>query len=236
MTWNGSAVGGTYTYSTTGDSPGDPLTLAVQLPSTSVVEHDRPLPVERVGAGPGPIHADLLGHGLRRHAGRQPLRRRLDLRAHRPAGEHRRQRQRPAGMLRIFGSGEYSFYTGTSTFSSPADDAGVLSLTGGTYTYTAPDGETETFNSGGYETQWTSADGNETLQFRYNGSNQLTGMTAIDGGLSTFSYSSGLLSTIQTVNSRTTTFAYSGVNLTQITTPTAACTRSATTRRRTCTT
>ena len=33
MTWNGGAVGGTYTYSTTGDSPGDPLTLAVQVPS-----------------------------------------------------------------------------------------------------------------------------------------------------------------------------------------------------------
>ncbi len=57
------------------------------------------------------------------------------------------------------------------------------------------------------------------MQFRYNGCNQLTGMTAIDGGLSTFSYSSGLLSTIQTVNSRTTTFAYSGTNLTQVTDP-----------------
>jgi len=84
----------------------------------------------------------------------------------------------PAGMLRVYGTGEYSFYTGTVTFSSPADDAGALSLTGGTYTYTSPDGTTETFNSGGYETQWASADGQETLQFRYNGSNQLTGVTA----------------------------------------------------------
>ncbi len=122
-------------------------------------------------------------------------------------------------MLRIYGSGDYSFYTGTSTFSSPADDNGTLTLTGGTYTYTAPDGETETFNSSGYETQWTSADGQETLQFRYNGSNQLTGMTAIDGGLTTFSYSSGLLPPSRPSNSRTYTLAYAGTNLTQITEP-----------------
>ena len=33
----------------------------------------------------------------------------------------------PAGMLRLFGHGEYSFYQGTTTFTSPADDAGALS-------------------------------------------------------------------------------------------------------------
>jgi YD repeat-containing protein len=126
-------------------------------------------------------------------------------------------------MLRVFGDGQWSFYQGTTTFSSPADDSGVLSAAtnGGvtTYTYAYADGRTETFNGAGYETQWASADGQQTLQFRYNASNQLTGMTAIDGGLSTFSYSSGLLSTIQTVNSRTYTFAYSGANLTKVTNP-----------------
>ncbi len=39
------------------------------------------------------------------------------------------------------------------------------------------------------------------------------------GQLTTFSYSGGLLSTMQTVNGRTTTLAYSGTNLTQITNP-----------------
>jgi hypothetical protein len=78
----------------------------------------------------------------------------------------------PAGMLRLFGAGEYRFYQGTSTFTSPANDNGVLTLVGGTYTYTTPDGQTETFNSAGCETQWTSADGQETLKYRYNGSNQ----------------------------------------------------------------
>ena len=37
--------------------------------------------------------------------------------------------------------------------------------------------------------------------------------------MSTFTYSSGLLSTIKTVNNRTTTFAYTGTDLTQITNP-----------------
>jgi YD repeat-containing protein len=68
-------------------------------------------------------------------------------------------------------------------------------------------------------TYQTSADGQQTLQFRYNGSSQLTGMTAIDGALSTFTYVSGLLSTIATAGGRTYTFAYSGTNLTQVTDP-----------------
>jgi hypothetical protein len=44
-------------------------------------------------------------------------------------------------------------------------------------------------------------------------------MTAIDGALTTFSYSGGLLSTILTVNSPTTTLSSSGTNLTQVTNP-----------------
>ena len=76
----------------------------------------------------------------------------------------------PAGMFHVFGTGEVRFYTGTTTFTSPANDNGVLTLSGGVYTYTTPDGQTETFNSAGDETQWTSADGQQTLQYRYNGS------------------------------------------------------------------
>jgi hypothetical protein len=110
-----------------------------------------------------------------------------------------------AGMLRVFGSGEYRFNAGTSTVSTPANDDGVLTLSGGVYTYTTPDGRTEAFNSADYEAQWTSADGHPTLQYRNNGSNPLTGATAIDGGLRTFSYSSGFLTATQTVNGRTAT-------------------------------
>jgi YD repeat-containing protein len=117
----------------------------------------------------------------------------------------------PAGMLRVYGSGGYDFSTGTTSFTSPAGDNGTLTLSGSTYTYSTPDGQTWTFNSSGYETQWTSADGQETLQYRYDGSNRLSGVTAIDGALTTISYGTSTV-TLQTVNSRTTTLTLDGSN------------------------
>src|ERR1700722_8395725 len=77
----------------------------------------------------------------------------------------------PAGQLRAFGTGEYRFYAdnGSGGFFSPTGDNGTLSAaTGGgttTYTYSTPDGQSLTFDNGGDETQWTSADGKQTLQY-----------------------------------------------------------------------
>src|SRR5262249_5591005 len=84
----------------------------------------------------------------------------------------------PAGQLRVYGTGGTRFYSGTSTFTSPAGDPGTLTLSGGVYTYTLPDGETWNFNSSGYETSQVSADGLATLSYRYDGSNRLAGLTA----------------------------------------------------------
>jgi YD repeat-containing protein len=124
----------------------------------------------------------------------------------------------PAGMLRVYGTGGYRFYQGTTSFTSPPGDNGTLTLSGGTYTYTTADGQKTTFNSNGYETSWASADGQQTLQFRYDGSNRLTGMTAIDGALTTISY--GTSTVTFTVLSRTTTLSLdSSGNLTQVTNP-----------------
>ncbi len=127
----------------------------------------------------------------------------------------------PAGELEVYGTGGWRFFQGTSTFSSPTGDNGTLTLASGTYTYQTPDGQSETFNSNGYETQATSADGNETLQYRYDGTNRLTGITAIDGGITTVSYSGTPTATItfQTVNSRTTTLTLASGNVTKITNP-----------------
>ncbi len=123
------------------------------------------------------------------------------------------------GVLRVSGAGGYAFYAGSgSSFTSPAGDDGTLTQVGGTYTYSTPDGQSWAFNSGGYETGWASADGQETLAYRYDGSDRLSGMTAIDGAVTTFSYGpSGV--TIQTVNGRTTTLTLSSNNLTAITNP-----------------
>jgi RHS repeat-associated protein len=215
LTWNGTPT--TFTYSTSADQPGDQLALNVQVPNAvtttgrtawSLSLQATGMTTQNASGAAFVVAEDSSPFGAGWTFG--PTDQLVSIAA---GGGY------PAGMLRVFGDGQWSFYQGTATFSSPADDSGTLTTGGGLYTYTFADGRTETFNGAGYETQWASADGQQTLQFRYNGSNQLTSMTAIDGGLSTFSYSGGLLSTIQTVNSRTTTFAYSGANLTKVTNP-----------------
>jgi RHS repeat-associated protein len=125
------------------------------------------------------------------------------------------------GVIRISGKGGWAFYAsaGGGSFTSPAGDNGTLSQSGGTYTYSTPSGMTWTFNSSGYQTQWTSPDGQSVWQYSCNGSNQLTGITAPDGTVSTITYSSGLAQTIAVGGVRTTSLAYSGSNLTQITNP-----------------
>jgi RHS repeat-associated protein len=126
----------------------------------------------------------------------------------------------PAGVYRVYGTGGWRFYQGSTTFTSLAGDPGTLTLSGGVYTYTLPDCTTWTFNSSGYETQWTSPDGASVLTFSYDGSGNVTGMTAIDGTLTTFTYVSGKVSSLVTGNSRTTTLALdSNSNLTQVTNP-----------------
>jgi YD repeat-containing protein len=127
----------------------------------------------------------------------------------------------PHVKLRAWGTGEWRTYTdaGGGAYTSMGGDNGTLSFSSNAYTYTTPDGQKWTFNSAGYQTGWASADGQEQLTFSYDNSNNLTGMTAIDGARTTFTYSSGLVSAIATANGRTTTPAYSGTDLTQVTNP-----------------
>jgi YD repeat-containing protein len=125
----------------------------------------------------------------------------------------------PAGRLRVYGSGGWRFYEGSTSFTSPPGDNGTLAVSGAGFTYTTPDGQVRTFNSSGHQTRWDSADGSENLQYRYDGSGRLTGVTAIDGALATLTYS-GLLVTAQTATGRTTTLGKSGAgDLTSITNP-----------------
>ena len=63
------------------------------------------------------------------------------------------------------------------------------------------------FDANGYQTSSVSADGFETLSFTYDGSHNLTGMTAIDGASTTFNYTSGKVSSISTYGSRSWTLA-----------------------------
>ena len=215
LTFDGVAAA-TVTYYTAGDSPGDVLTMALQS-STTITTTGRYSYSVDVTAGSYSQtftgsefvvaeDASTLGAGWT-FSGVDQL---IPISA---------SGSLPAGVLRVYGNGGYRFYTGTSTFTSPAGDNGTLTLSGGTYTYSTPDGQSWTFNSSGYMTQWTSADGQETLQYSYDGSDRLSGITAIDGAVTTFSYSSGQV-VIETVNSRTTTLTLDGSNnLTEISTP-----------------
>ena len=206
LTWNGTAT--TFTYSTSGDAPGDPLTIAAQGPLRR--DHHRPLPLEAGSHRRRTARPDRHRGHLRRRRGRQPLRRRMDLRPDRPAGQHpgRLGEQPAGGDAARYGTGGWAFYPGTTTFTSPADDPRAHPLGRRLHLHRAGrhDRGVQRLRPGD---AGGDADGQETLQFRYGGG-QLTGVTTIDGGLSTFSYSGGLLSTIQSVNGRTCTMAYSG--------------------------
>jgi RHS repeat-associated protein len=217
LTFNG-VNGSTVLYSTSGFSPGDTFVLALQSPTTITTtgRYGWSVTVSVPGQTPQTVtgaayvvaqDASPFGAGWTF----SPVDTLVSIAA---------DSNGPAGVLRVFGTGEWRFYQslGGGAFQSPAGDNGTLSQTGGTYTYSTPDGRTWTFNSSGQETSWASADGQQTLQFRY-ASGLLAGMTAIDGALSTFSYTGGLLQTIQAVNSRVTSFAYSGSSLTQVTNP-----------------
>jgi YD repeat-containing protein len=212
LTWNGTP-GATYTYNTTGAQPGDLLTLAIQEPTTVTstgayswslsVVMNYGTPVTYTSSGTAYVvteDSSPFGSGWSLSSVDQIV-------------------SVSGGVMFVYGSGFARFWSGSGTFTAPAGDNGTLTYASSVYTYTMPDNEQLKFNSSGYETSWTAGDGLSSITYSYNGSNQLTSITATDGTTSTFSYSGSLVSTIQTSNSRTTTLSYSGTNLTQITDP-----------------
>jgi YD repeat-containing protein len=225
LTWDttGANAASTFSYSTTGFYQGDVLIVAAQVPSAGSatgrylwrLDVSTPAGRQTVTGAAFVVAQDASPFG----AGwtLSTVDRLIDIAA---------QGAFPAGKLRVYGTGESRFYAsnGMGGYTSPANDAGTLTVaTVGittTYTYTSIDQQTWTFNGNGYQTRWASEDGNQTLLYRYDGSNRLMGATAIDGAPATFAYGTyTLLQTIQAVNGQTTTLAYSGTALTQITNP-----------------
>jgi RHS repeat-associated protein len=215
LTWNGTQ-GATYTYDKTGASPGDLLTLAIQEPTTVSATGAVPWSITVVMNYGTPITKTASGTAYVVTQDSSPF----------GAGWGLSSLDQlvpivGSGVLYVYGTGMARFWAGTTMFTTPpTGDNGTLTLSGGVYTYTTPTNEQTKFNSNGYETSWTSGDGLSVITFTYDGSNRLSTVTAIDGTTSTFTYNSGLLSTIKTSNNRTTSFAYDGSNnLTQITNP-----------------
>jgi RHS repeat-associated protein len=215
LTFNGTAAG-TVTYNTTGFSAGDTLTMALQASSAITTTGGYSWSVNVTA---GTFTHTYTGYTFVVAQDSSPLGAGWSFASVNQLVSISASGSVPAGMLIVFGSGGYRFYQGTSTFTSPTGDNGTLTLSGGTYTYNTPDGQSWTYNSSGLMTQWQSADGQATLQYRYDGSSRLTGITAIDGALTSITYTGTNTITFQTVNNRITTLTLSSGNLASITNP-----------------
>jgi YD repeat-containing protein len=125
----------------------------------------------------------------------------------------------PAGILRVYGNGGYRFYSGAS-LTSPANDNGALTTSGGGHVYTDAGGARKTFDANGNQTSSVSADGHQTTQFSYDGAGRLAGVTTPDGGVSYLGYNaSGQVASVQGPGGRLYTLGYSGADLTTVTNP-----------------
>src|SRR5262249_33185760 len=185
----------TVTYSTSGFAPGDVFTMALQAPNaiTTTGRYGWSVLVQISGQS----DQTVTGSAFVVAADSNPLGAGWAFPGVGPLVDIPSDATGAAGKLRICGPGGYRFYQGSAgSYTSPTGDNGTLS---GTFTYSTPDGASLTFNSSGYLTKWTSADGNEVLTYTYDGSNRLNTITAIDGGLTTFTYNTNQV-VIQTVN------------------------------------
>jgi len=223
LTWDGNVVA-TTTILTTGKSPGQLLTLALQVPFvvSGVGRHlwsiqltmNYPAPIVRVVNG-----STFVVNNEDSSAGAgwswSMTDRLYDIAA--SGGQ-------PAGKLRVYGTGSWRFYAdnGSGGFTSEPGDNGTLSAVSGGFKYQTPDGTQWLFNSAGMQTAWNSSDLLESLQFGYIDADSdgqvddISSMTAIDGSTTTFGYSSGLLSLV-TAPTRSYNIAHSANrNLTTI--------------------
>jgi RHS repeat-associated protein len=194
-----SATGSLVTYGTSGFGPGDTLVASLQAPAAlSTGRYDYSVQIHISGqADPAPVRGTFYVDAQDGSAfGAGWTFSGVDQLISFPSTASDQ-----AGVLRRYGSGGWRFYAsnGSGGYNSPAGDNGTLTLNGSTWTYRTPDGQTRTFSTAadGFQTQWTSPDGLTNLQYRYDGSNRLTGVTAIDGAPTALTYGPGVV-TIQT--------------------------------------
>ncbi len=128
LTWNGTAT--TFTYSTSGDAPGDPLTIAAQVPSAVTTTGRYPWKLEVIVAGQ--LDQTVTGATFVVAEDASPFGAgwTFGLTDQLVSIPYDSVNNLPAGMLRVYGTGGWAFYPGTTTFTSPADDPGVLTLSG----------------------------------------------------------------------------------------------------------
>jgi RHS repeat-associated protein len=216
LTWNGTAQT-PVTFSTTGDHPGDTLTFAVQSSSavTGVSRNDWSLSVTITGHGTVTASgtAFVVAEDASPFGAGWSFSNLNQLVYFAASGSD------PAGELWVYGDGSTRFFSGTSgTLTGPPEDTGSLVVnTGGSFTYTAADGSVIDFNSSGQQTDYISPDAKTSMTYSYT-SGLLTSLTALDGAVATFTYSSGALSSVS-VGTRSWSTTMSSGDLTQFTMP-----------------
>ena len=121
-------------------------------------------------------------------------------------------------ILSLGTNGESLWFSGSpgvgSNYTSPAGDFSTLTKTATGYTRTLTDGTQITFNSSGNETATIDLNGLHTT-YTYS-SGLLSTITDPYGAITTFSYTSSKLTSIQDPASRLTTFSFTGNNLTAV--------------------
>ena len=142
----------------------------------------------------------------------------------------------PNGVLMVYGSGQASHFfvqnVTTGTFTSPPNDFGTLTQASGTgtYTYTSKEGVQWNYDNTGLLDTITDPHG-LTVTFTYldTQGREVKTISMPDGGVTTFTYTSGYLTSIQEPGGRTVTLGRSGADLTAVTLPDGSATRSRTT-------
>src|SRR5262249_47895561 len=127
----------------------------------------------------------------------------------------------PAGVLWVYGSGQSRFFQGPvgGPFQSPPNDFGTLvqAPAGGPYTYTAKDDTEWLFDSLGRLISIVDPHSQPSLFFAGfftytdgTATSPPATVTEPDGGVATFNYSGGLLSSISEPGGRTVTLTHNG--------------------------
>ncbi len=210
LTFNGTALA-TVTYNTSGLNPGDYVQIALQANATSLSTGRYPWSITVTNSGTPTTYSgnvDVVNQANSPYGAGWSL-------------DNVEQLVSVSGGVMLVNPDGTSLYfasNGQGGYNTSAGDFSTLTVSGGVYTRTLPDGTKINFNSSGQQTSVVDRDGNTTT-FGYS-SGKLTTITDMNNQVTTLTYnSSGLLSGITDPASRTATLTYTGKQLTSITDP-----------------
>jgi|GEM_PF-1838684 len=212
LTLNGTA-GQVFYYSTSSLNPGDIMQIALQANATSLSTGRYAYTITATSNYSTPVTTTYSGSVDVLNYSSSPFGAGWSL------ADYERIYSVTGGVILDLGSGNSLWFAnGTSGhFVTPPGDTSTLVQNGdNTYTRTLKDGTKINFSSTGLQTSVVDRNSN-TTGFNYNGSNQLTSISDLNGQLVTLAYSSGQVTSITDPANRLTTLAYdASSNLTSV--------------------